>query len=92
MVALGTALAALPLGYAGLLAGRALQGVGLALAPLTIALARDSVPPERLKGAIGLLSVAVVTGAGLGYPVTAAVAQYAGLAAAYWCRLRGHRR
>lgn len=84
VVALGTASAALPLGYAGLLVGRALQGVGLALAPLTIALARDSVPPERLKGAIGLLSVAVVTGAGLGYPVTAAVAQYAGLAAAYW--------
>ncbi len=84
VVASGTALAALPLGFTELLVGRALQGVGLALAPLTIVIARDSVARDRVRSAIAVLSLAVVTGAGLSYPVTAAVAQYGGLAAAYW--------
>lgn len=84
VVTVGTTLSALPLGLTGLVAGRALQGVGMALTPLAIAVARDVVPPARLPGTVALLSVTTVAGAGLGYPVTALVADQWGLSAAYW--------
>lgn len=84
VVTLGTTLAALPFGLPTLLAGRALQGVGLALVPLAFAVARDVWPGPRLPQVVALLSVATVAGAGLGYPLTALVAQSWGLAAAYW--------
>jgi predicted MFS family arabinose efflux permease len=83
VVALGLALAALPLGFAVLLLGRALQGAGLALAPLAIAIARDTVRPDRVVPVITILSVSAVAGAGLGFPLSALVAEYAGIAAAY---------
>ncbi|WP_164519675.1 MFS transporter [Nocardioides ferulae] len=83
-VLVGLVLSALPTGIGGLLVGRALQGVGLALAPLTLAVARDLWRGERLSSRLSLLSVATVAGAGLGYPVTALVAEHAGVAGAYW--------
>lgn len=84
VVTVGTTIAALPVGLGGLVAGRALQGVGMALTPLAIAVARDVVPPQRLSGTVAFLSVTTVAGAGLGYPVTAVIADRWGLAAAYW--------
>jgi MFS family permease len=82
VVSLGTLLAALPLGFAFLVAGRAMQGVGLALVPLAFAVAREFV--EEPQPAIAVLSVTTVVGAGLGYPLTAVVAEHLGVAAAYW--------
>ncbi|GAA4686847.1 MFS transporter [Nocardioides nanhaiensis] len=92
VVLLGTLLsalgAALPLpsdvGLGLLLAGRVLQGVGMALAPLVMSIARDHLPADRLGPAVALLSVGGVAGAGLGFPLTALVAQVGGLAAAFW--------
>ncbi len=84
VVLVGTLLSALPLGFATLLAGRALQGVGLGLTPLAIAVAREFVPAVRLGPTIAFLSVTTVAGAGLGYPVTALVAQVWGISAAFW--------
>lgn len=46
VVVLGSVLASLPLGFGWLVAGRALQGVGLGLTPLAIATARDNLPPR----------------------------------------------
>jgi MFS family permease len=83
VVLLGTLLAALPLGYGPLVAGRALQGVGLALVPLALAIARDAYSGAEQVRALALLSVTTVAGAGLGYPVTSLVAAYAGLHGAY---------
>lgn len=80
----GCALAALPLGFGWLLAGRALQGLGLGLTPLAIATARDALPPERSRPAVAMLSVTTVAGVGLGYPVTGVIAQSLGLHAGYW--------
>lgn len=84
VVTVGTTLAALPVGLGGLVAARALQGVGMALTPLAIAVARDVVPPARLPGVVAFLSVTTVAGAGLGYPVTGLIAERWGLAAAFW--------
>lgn len=84
LVCAGSLLAALPLGFGSLLLGRGLQGAGLSLAPLAMAVARDSLPRVRVPAAIALLSVSTVAGAGLGYPVTAVVARYFGISGAFW--------
>lgn len=83
VVLLGTLLAALPLGYLPLVLGRALQGVGLALVPLVLAIARDAYRDVEQTRVLALLSVTTVAGAGLGYPVTSLIAAYAGLHGAY---------
>ena len=85
-VLLGTALAAasVPLtSFAMLVAARALMGVGMALVPLAMAVARDETTGERTSRAIALLSVTTIAGAGLGYPLTALMAEVGGLTAAY---------
>jgi len=84
VVVLGSVLAAVPLGFGALLAGRAMQGAGLGLTSLAIAIARDHVPEEQAGGAIALLSITTVAGVGLGYPVTGLVAQDLGVHAAFW--------
>ncbi|MEU7872585.1 MFS transporter [Dactylosporangium sp. NPDC049140] len=84
LVAAGSALAALPTGFAALLIGRGLQGAGLGLTPLTIATARDSLPPHRARPAMAMLSITTVAGVGLGYPITGLIAEYGGLHLAYW--------
>ncbi len=84
IVLAGTVLSALPLGLGALITGRALQGVGLGLVPLALAVARDIWSGPRLASRLSLLSVATVAGAGLGYPLTALVAQWGGLTGAYW--------
>jgi len=84
VVLLGAVLSALPFGYGALVAGRALQGIGLALVPLAIAVARDAFRGAELRSAVSLLAVSTVAGAGLGYPVTASVAEHLGLSGAYW--------
>lgn len=83
VVLAGAVLAALPLGMGALIAGRAGQGMGLAVAPLTLAVARDVWTGDRLVSRLSLLSIATVAGAGLGYPFTGLVAEHAGIAGAY---------
>ncbi|MDF3312161.1 MFS transporter [Rhodococcus sp. T2V] len=84
MVSLGTVLSAVAPNFTVLVIGRALQGVGIALTPLALAVARDVLRGRRVSSTIALLSVCSVAGAGLGYPVTGIIAQAAGLSAAYW--------
>ncbi|MEV5607432.1 MFS transporter [Streptomyces sp. NPDC052225] len=80
----GSLLAALPLGFACLLVGRALQGVGMGLVPLAIATARDALPPARAKAAVATLSLTTAAGIGLGYPITGLFAEYLGMSAGFW--------
>ncbi|WP_280715062.1 MFS transporter [Kitasatospora sp. MAP5-34] len=84
VVLLGSVLAALPLGFGWLVAGRALQGVGLGLTPLAIATARDTVPVGRSHSAVALLSITTVAGVGLGYPLTGLISQSLGVHAGFW--------
>lgn len=84
LVLLGTVLAALPLGFAAMLTGRVLQGIGLSLTPLAIALARDLFESPTRERAIATLSVTTVAGAGLGYPIASFIVSGYGVAAAYW--------
>jgi MFS family permease len=84
VVLLGSVLAALPLGLGWLVAGRALQGLGLGLTPLTIATARTVLHGERSRSAVAALSVTVAAGVGLGYPLTGFIAELGGVHAAFW--------
>ncbi len=81
--ALSAASAAVEADFVWMAAGRAMQGVGMALTPVAIAVARDQVPGPRMQSTVALLSVTTVAGAGLGYPVTGLVVEHGGLAVAY---------
>ncbi|MDF2823230.1 MAG: bmr3 3, partial [Mycobacterium sp.] len=93
LVVAGTVLAAAAPGLAAvsddlalalLIAGRVGQGMALGLAPLAMAVAREVLPDERVGPVMAALSVGTVAGAGLGYPLTALVAQVGGVSAAFW--------
>ncbi len=83
VVTVGSVIAALAPSLAVLVAGRAMQGLGLGLVPLGMATARDELPPERVPGVIGLLSVAGAAGVGAGYPISGLLAGI-DLSAAFW--------
>ncbi|HEX4865957.1 MAG TPA: MFS transporter, partial [Acidimicrobiales bacterium] len=81
----GSTLAALPGGgFALLLVGRSLQGLGLALSALIMATARDNLSELRLPSAIALLAVSTTVGVGLSYPITSLLDDLAGVHAPFW--------
>lgn len=84
VVTAGGVVAALAGGLGMVIAGRALQGVGLGLVPLAMATARDELPPPKVPPMIALLSVSAGAGLGAGYPISGLLADAWGLAGAYW--------
>lgn len=80
----GSLLTAVSANFAQLLAGRTMQGVGLGLVPLGIAVARDHLPADRARSTIAALSVTTVSGVGLGYPITGLITDRLGVRAAFW--------
>jgi MFS family permease len=84
IVTVGGVLAAVADGLPLLVAGRAMQGTGLALLPLAMAEARDHLGELRSPRVIATLSVTAAAGVGLGYPITGWIAEHADLAAAFW--------
>lgn len=83
LVLAGGLLTVLPLPFAALLIGRALQGLAVAVGALLMSVARAHLPPERSPSTIAALSVATTVGIGVGYPAISLVDQLAGLRAAY---------
>ena len=83
VVVAGSALTVLPLPFAGLLIGRAAQGVGLGLTALMMGVARDHLPEERSVATIALISVVSIIGAGVGYPLAALLTEIGGVRVAY---------
>jgi predicted MFS family arabinose efflux permease len=85
VVVVGSVLAAIPAGgFALLMVGRGMQGLGFALMPLTISEARDSLPVMRSGRAIAILSIASTAAIGLGYPITGLLDDSLGLNATFW--------
>lgn len=74
----GTALTALPGPFALLLLGRAMQGVGLGLLPLTMAVAQDHLAANKVHSALAILAVTGPAGMGLGYPASGLLADVLG--------------
>ncbi len=68
-VSVGSALGALVPTFPGLLSGRALQGFGYAMVPLTVSIARERLSGPLLDRTLGVLSTSIAVGVGLGNPV-----------------------
>ena len=64
--------------------GRALQGAGMALVPLAIAVARDALPLEQRRTGIAILSITTAAGTGLGYPLTGIMSSLFTYHAGFW--------
>ncbi|MGW6195275.1 MFS transporter [Kribbella sp. NPDC055110] len=79
----GSLLTVIPLPFAFLLVGRALQGSGIGLIVLMMAVARDHLDEQRAARTIALLSVASTAGIGIGYPLSGLLTDLAGVRAAY---------
>ena len=84
VVLAGCVLSAVSSSFAVLVVGRGLQGVGLGLLPVTMAVARSQFSPSEAGRAIATLSVSAAVGAGLGYPITSLIAQLLDYRAAFW--------
>ncbi|MFG2455308.1 MFS transporter [Streptomyces sp. M41(2017)] len=80
----GSVVCALSSSVTPMIVGRGLQGMGMGMVPLGIALLRDVVPAEKLSSAIALVSASMGIGGGLGLPISAAVAQYANWRVLFW--------
>ncbi|MFD7157772.1 MFS transporter [Kribbella sp. NPDC059898] len=80
---IGSLLTVLPLPFAFLLIGRALQGSGLGLVVLMMAIARDHLDEHRATRTIALLSVTTTAGIGIGYPLCGLLTDLAGVRTAY---------
>jgi MFS family permease len=84
IVLAGCVVSAASTSFVVLVIGRGLQGFGLGLLPVNMAIARRNLDTRRAARAIATLSVSTAIGAGLGYPLTAVVAQVFDVHAAYW--------
>ncbi|MFF4833797.1 MFS transporter [Streptomyces sp. NPDC001315] len=81
---IGSVVCALSSSVVPMIVGRGLQGMGMGMVPLGIALLRDVVPAEKLSGSIALVSASMGIGGAIGLPIAAAVAQYADWRVLFW--------
>jgi EmrB/QacA subfamily drug resistance transporter len=83
----GTLLAALAQSLPILIAARVIQGVGGGIFPLSFAIIRDELPPERVPGSIGLMSSIISIGGSLGLVIGGLVVEHLGWHALFWLPL-----
>ncbi|WP_329043203.1 MFS transporter [Streptomyces sp. NBC_01422] len=81
---LGSVVCALATSVVPMIVGRGLQGMGMGMVPLGIALLRDVVPKEKMSSSIALVSASLGIGGALGLPIASAVAQYANWRVLFW--------
>jgi MFS family permease len=82
--AVGTLVCALASSVGGLIAGRAVQGVGAGLGPLAIGIARDRAPRGRAPVWIGVLIATAGAGAAVGLFAGGALAEHGSVSAVFW--------
>lgn len=67
-----------------LIVARALQGVGMAVVPVGIAIMRDELPRERIPLGVALMSATLAIGAGVGLPVAGLISEHLDWHAIFW--------
>jgi MFS family permease len=67
-----------------LIAGRIVQGIGAAVGPLGLGIARDCVPAERLTNAVGILVGAAGAGAAIGFLLSGVLVDEVSVSAIFW--------
>lgn len=80
----GCVLAAISRDFTSVVIGRGLQGVGLGLLPVTMAVARRHMPAHQIGRGVATLAITGAICAGLGYPLTGLVAQVFDFHVAFW--------
>jgi MFS family permease len=80
----GSLIAALSHSLGPAVAGRGMQGVGLALIPVGIAVMRDELSPERVPLGVALMSATLAIGAGAGLPLSGLIAEHFDWHALFW--------
>jgi MFS family permease len=84
VLVLGSVVAALSPTVAPLIVGRGLQGMGMGVIPLGIAILRDTLPADRLGSAIALVSATLGVGGALGLPISAFVTEHFDWHVLFW--------
>jgi MFS family permease len=84
ILAFGSLLAGLAGSLDVLIAARVIQGVAGGIFPLAFSIIRDEFPPERVAGAIGLMSSILGVGAGFGLVVGALIVEHLGWHWLFW--------
>jgi MFS family permease len=82
--AVGSLVCALADSLPGLIAGRVVQGIGAAIGPLAIGLARDRAPSGRAPMWIGLLIAVSGAGAALGLLLGGVLVEHLSVSAVFW--------
>lgn len=77
---LGGLSSALPL----LILARSLQGVGVALVPVGIAIMRDELPRDRVPLGVAMMSATLAIGAGVGLPLSGLISEHLDWHACFW--------
>jgi len=80
----GSIVAAVVPGIAGLIIGRGLQGVGMGVVPLGISIMRDTLPERTLPSGIALMSATLGIGGAVGLPISAIVSENADWHLLFW--------
>lgn len=73
----GTVLCAVAGSLDVMIAGRALQGLGMGVVPLGISLLREVVPADRIGAAVATMSASMGVGGAVALPFAATIAEYA---------------
>ena len=80
----GSLLGALTHDLVGAITARALQGTGVALIPIGIAIMRDELPAPRVAMGVALMSATLAVGGGVGLPLAGLIVQNADWHLLFW--------
>jgi MFS family permease len=67
-----------------LIAGRALQGCGIAVIPLAMSIAKETLPPDQTSKGVALVSATLGIGGGLGLPMSGWMLDWFGWQSVFW--------
>ncbi len=84
LLAAGCLLSAVGSSLETIAAGRALQGLGGGVFPLSFGIVRDEFPGERVPASVGLLGATAGVGGGIGLPLGGLIADHASFHWIFW--------
>jgi MFS family permease len=84
VMVLGSVLGALSQALPLIITARALQGVGMALIPVGIAILRDELPRDKVPLGVALMSATLAIGAGAGLPLSGLIAEHMDWHSIFW--------
>lgn len=83
-LAAGCVIAALSSNVLGLVLGRALQGCGIAVIPLGMSIAKETLPPDKTSQGVALVSATLGIGGGLGLPLAGVLVGWYSWQSVFW--------